>query len=58
VLAYWKFESISLQRGVCKLSVPRDHHLPEREFAGRVTKVTRVTARFSKSLARRRFRPN
>jgi hypothetical protein len=23
VLAYWKFESISLQRGVCKLSVPR-----------------------------------
>src|SRR5499433_1768463 len=25
VLAYWKFESISLQRGVCKLSVPREH---------------------------------
>ena len=23
VLAYWKFESISLQQGVCKLSVPR-----------------------------------
>jgi hypothetical protein len=22
VLAYWKFESVSLQRGVCKLSVP------------------------------------
>ena len=25
VLAYWKFESISLQRRVCKLSVPREH---------------------------------
>ena len=22
VLAYWKFESVSLPRGVCKLSVP------------------------------------
>jgi hypothetical protein len=23
VLAYWKFESVSLQRGVCEPSVPR-----------------------------------
>jgi hypothetical protein len=28
VLAYWKFESISLQRLVCKLSVPSGHDPP------------------------------
>ena len=27
--AYWKFESISLQQRVCKLSVPREHQPPE-----------------------------
>ena len=32
VLAYWKFESISLQRRVNKLSVPRDAAKPVREF--------------------------
>ena len=35
VLAYWKFESISLQRGVCELSVP------ERQTSTRASTIGR-----------------
>ena len=45
MLAYWKFESISLQRGVCKLSVPRALRLRWRNQIHR-TRVREVRIQF------------